>query len=34
MSEGQQEFINILKFIAGKAVEVDELAPNQVIHLA
>mmetsp|Transcript_39467 Transcript_39467/g.51666 ORF Transcript_39467/g.51666 Transcript_39467/m.51666 type:complete len:87 (-) Transcript_39467:1680-1940(-) len=34
MSEGQQEFINILKFISGKPVELDELAPNAVIHMA
>ena len=34
MSEGQQEFVNILKFIAGKPVQIDELAPNSVIHLA
>ena len=34
MSEGQAEFINIIKFIAGKEVELDELAPNAVIHLA
>lgn len=34
MSEGQAEFIDILKFIAGKEVEMDELAPNSVVHLA
>ena len=28
------QFINILKFIAGKEVVLDELAPNEVIHLA
>jgi len=34
LSEGQAEFINILKFIAGKEAELDELANNNVIHLA
>ena len=34
LSEGQQEFMNILRFIAGKQINQDEVAESEVIHVA
>lgn len=34
LSEGQKEFIDALKFIAGKPTSQADIAENEVIHVA
>ena len=34
LADGQQEFTNILKFIAGKKQSLDDIAEDEVIHVA